>query len=629
MIARIIPLRRLPRGKDYFDYAISPELQHKLRLGQRVSIPFMRQMITGIVADVQKDEATRKLKSIGALLESEPVMPAWQLELLRVVALETGVSMGTATKLFFLHFTKKRSIDPSPPPQPTAQVEGSTADAVVERILSAAYPTLLTHEKSINRLVARLCARATENKGQVLVLTPSTNEAQVIEKTLNKQSGITTMRFDPALPASQKTTIATAASGGNAPIVVGTRSALFLPFTNLKAIVLLRSENGEYKQYDQNPRYDGRSIALRLAAITKARCVFVATTPRVEDVFATRGGNMQHIHVAPSTPLPMPLIINLKDEKMSGRNKLISYVAEEAIAETLAQKKRVLLFVGKKGSTGAVVCKDCGWLAKFVPHPPGRKLQVESLQDNFTNNQLPATDSLIREIPALCPICHGAHIKKLRAGTSAVMQDALDLFPEATAMLVEKEKDAGAAECANITVGTHALFEKAPPKNLGLAVLIDADQPLFTQGFRSSEKAYQLLTRLRAWVSMVDAPKFFLQTRFPELTLFTAFQKNEPALFYSEELGMREQFQLPPYRKQVRIFVKGKVGTTAQKGKALMARLGKYTTDLLTNNGPTTKATTREQEETSILITYKPPYDIFALFHELPDEWIIDHEPVT
>ncbi|HSF68537.1 MAG TPA: primosomal protein N' [Nitrospiraceae bacterium] len=342
-------------------------------------------------------------------------------------------------------------------------------------------------------------------------------------------------------------------------VVVGTRSAIFLPLTAIGAIWVEGEEDAALKE-PQEPRYHARDVAWLRAQNEQAVLVLSSAHPSLETRAAVgqRGIVVQKSESADARPSIQ--IVELRDHR---RGTVLSQPLIQAIEQAISRRAGVLLFLNRKGYAGAIVCRDCGQVPRctsccvtlMYSRHAGRLLC------SYCGNRAP--------IPDICVSCSGPHMQLIGEGTERVEEDAKRLFPDATVIRLDRDTTRRPAQAEalwqkvarrewDIIVGTQLLLHRAPLPTMGLVGIVQADAGLNVPNFRSAERTYHTLLDA---ISLADSAgaggQVVVQTYLSSHHAIRAVVENDESVFLSEELSHRAALGYPPAVHLIALLVSG------------------------------------------------------------------------
>ena len=352
---------------------------------------------------------------------------------------------------------------------------------------------------------------------------------------------------------------------GGCDVVVGPRSALFAPQPDLGLIVLDEEHEWTYKQSDKSPRYHAREVATELAELSGAVVILGSATPSVETYYRGQHGEYQLVElkerITPRGPSPLPEveIVDLRDELKAGNRSLFSRSLFGAMAEALAHREQIILFLNRRGTATFVQCRDCGLVlgcrrcsAALTYHSTGNKLMCHHCRYSC-------------QLPPDCPQCLGHRLKLLGIGTQRVEEEAKRLFPESRILRWDRDVTSRRrahgeilakfrAREADILIGTQMVAKGLDLPWVTLAGVISADTGLNLPDFRAGERTFQLLCQVagRAGRGFI-AGRVIIQTYSPEHYAIQAASEHDYLAFYGQEIEYRREFGYPPFSYLARL----------------------------------------------------------------------------
>lgn len=357
----------------------------------------------------------------------------------------------------------------------------------------------------------------------------------------------------------------------NAPtakIILGTRSALFLPFADLGLIIVDEEHETSYKQFDPEPRYHARDAAIVLGQQQKAKIVLGSATPSIEsryNVEKKKYGHVQLLERFGQAQLPHIETVDLKSAhtKKSMRG-LFSPQLFEAIEKTLAANKQIILFQNRRGYAPLLECHSCGHV------PQCTNCDVSLTYHQYNDQMRCHYCGYAIAKPSQCVVCSGTALDLKGTGTQQIEEQVQDYFPSARVARMDLDSTRGKWAFdsiierfqlgeINVLVGTQMVTKGLDFKSVGLVGVVNADSLLFFPDFRAHERAFQLLTQVagRAGRSATQG-KVLIQTFSPtHPVLQQVLQSNYQAL-YQQQVEERQCFHYPPFYRLIRISLKAR-----------------------------------------------------------------------
>ncbi len=369
--------------------------------------------------------------------------------------------------------------------------------------------------------------------------------------------------------------------GRKASVILGARSALFLPFENLGLILIDEEHEDSYKQFDPAPRYHARDAAVFLATHRGARVLLGSATPSVESYHNALTGKYGLVTIRErygGVLLPEMELVNLADayrkKQMAGH---FSHRLREAIAQTLDQKRQVILFQNRRGFSPIVECMSCG-------HVPGCPNCDVSLTYHQQRGQLRCHYcGFHRPLETECQACGNSTLDTKGLGTEQVVAELAGLFPEALTSRMDLDTTRGKhafsriieafeAREVQILVGTQMVTKGLDFGNVGLVGIMNADTLLNYPHFRAHERCFQLLTQVAGRAGRKDFRGLVvIQTFNPYHQILRQVTTGDFEGMYRDQVYEREQFQYPPRVRLIKITLQHREWNRVEEGSAWFA----------------------------------------------------------
>ena len=411
---------------------------------------------------------------------------------------------------------------------------------------------------------------------------------------------------------------------GEAQVVVGARSAIFAPLTNIGAIIIDEEHESSYKQ-DSNPRYHAREVALLRAHYNQAVLVLGSATPSLESRARASRGVYDFLQLTkranPLAQIPQVQVVDFRD--YIGQNEASNFtpVLLEAIQDRLNKGEQTVLMLNRRGYSSFVMCRECG----TVDTCPNCDISLTLHMDTKTMNCHYC--GFAKDIPQTCPNCASRSIRYYGTGTQKAYDELATLFPEARIlrMDVDTTRKKGSHEeileafgqgRADILLGTQMIAKGLDFPNVTLVGVLNADTALNLPDFRSSERTFQLLTQVAGRAGRAEkAGQVFIQSYNPHHYAIDFARKQDYEGFYAYEMGIRRQLGYPPYYYTVGLTLSHKdEETVVKKSYQVMDILRSGLSDKVQILGPTPKpiARTHNLYHYQILLKYRFEDDLQA-----------------
>ena len=376
-------------------------------------------------------------------------------------------------------------------------------------------------------------------------------------------------------------------AGGN--LVVGARSAVFMPFEHLGLVVVDEEHDDGYKQSEPAPRYNGRDAAVMLGVMHGAKSLLGSATPSIESYANALAGKYARVVLDEryGGALPPGIVISdtLRAVKRGERKYRFNKELSDKIADCLAQGEQVMLFQNRLGYSPYVECPECGWTAR-CPHcnvTLAEHRASRTLRCHYCGYTIP--------LPTRCPACAKADVVPMGFGTERVEEEIASLFPQARVLRLDSETavsvaaynriiSAFARHEADILVGTQIIAKGLDFDRVTLVGILNADNLLNAPDFRAGERAWQLIMQVAGRCGRRETRgEVVIQTAEPSHPVFGWIADGRYEVMASALLAERQMFSYPPYTRLIRIIIRsgnvGRLVATARKlGESLRVRFG-------------------------------------------------------
>lgn len=495
------------------------------------------------------------------------------------LARRAGVSSGVVTgleKAGALRRVKRRLDPPFDIPDPDRSGMNLTdgqkraADELVSLVKRDAYaPVLLDGVTGSGKTevyfeaIAEALRRS--DSAQCLVLLPEIALTQAVTRRFAERFGAAPAVWHSDVSQVERRRVWREVAKGRARIVLGARSALFLPFTDLKVIVVDEEHDGSYKQ-DDGVVYNARDLAVARAKFAGASAILASATPSLETLVNARRGRYAHVQL-PSRPgaatLPETEAINLREQPPE-RDHWLSPALVKAVAETFERGEQSLLFLNRRGYAPLVICQACG---HRMTSPETDSWLVEH---RYTGRLVCHLTGFSMPKPKACPEC-GAEdmLRPVGPGVERIEEEAKARFPEARVETFSSDSAQAPGEVRrlvsrmeageiDILVGTQIAAKGHNFPNLTLVGVIDADLGLKGGDLRAAERTYQLLVQVAGRAGRATRPgRALIQSYAPEHEAIQALIAGDRNAFIDAELEARQAYGLPPYGRLAAIVLSG------------------------------------------------------------------------
>ena len=396
---------------------------------------------------------------------------------------------------------------------------------------------------------------------------------------------------------------------GEIDVMIGPRSALFVPFPSLGMIVIDEEHEGSYIS-ENAPRYHARETAEYLASLKKASLVLGSATPSLEAYYKAKKGEYRLFTMKNRKnggELANVRIVDLRQELRKGNRSIFSSDLQELIRDRLRKKQQIMLFLNRRGYAGFVSCRSCGYVMK-CPHCD------VSLSQHIGGKMVCHYCGYETVQPKRCPNCSSNYILGFKAGTQQIERQLYELFPGIRVLRMdgdttkqkgsfEKILSAFAEGEADVLLGTQMIVKGHDFPNVTLVGVLAADLSLNDSDYRAGEKTFQLLTQAEGRAGRGTLPgEAIIQTYRPEHYSIQQAAKQDYEAFYEEEILYRELLEYPPAGHMLTILV---VSKDEKRCKGLAVRLAKEAGAYVHVIGPTPAAVSKVKDYYRYMIYLK------------------------
>lgn len=347
-------------------------------------------------------------------------------------------------------------------------------------------------------------------------------------------------------------------------IVIGARSAIFAPFTNLGLIIIDEEHSSTYKQ-ENHPRYHTTDIALYRAKRYQIPLVLGSATPSLESYTRAKMGiyHLLELKNRISQHMPKVLLVDMKEEYRS-RNRIFSQILKDKIMDRLERKEQTILLLNRRGYSTVITCKACGYTDKC----PNCDIPLTYHKESHTMRCHYCGYGASK--PTICPHCHSENINEFGMGTEKLEEYIHETFPSARVIRMDMDTTSrkGSHECIieefgkgnyDILLGTQMIAKGLDFPNVTLVGVLNGDATLNIPDFRSSERTFQLLSQVSGRAGRSDKlGEVIIQSFNTEHYSIKRAAIHDYQGFYEEELRIRKTLQYPPYTNLVILKIVGK-----------------------------------------------------------------------
>ena len=392
-----------------------------------------------------------------------------------------------------------------------------------------------------------------QNK-QVIVLIPEISLTYQVILNFYSRFGEQVSMINSRLSDGERSDQLERARNGEISIMVGPRSALFTPFSNLGLIIVDEEQEGAYNS-EQIPRYHTRETADKLAQLTNSLLLLGSATPSIESFSRAESGEYRKFCLTKravlGSCLPNVQVVDMRKELESGNRSVFSRELREKMEECLAKKQQMMLFINRRGFSRVVSCRSCG---KPIECPHCDVALTEHLGDKLVCHYCGYTKAM----PRSCPLCGSPYLAGFGLGTQKAEMMIKAQFPSARVLRMDMDTtskkdgheqilDSFRRREADILVGTQMIVKGHDFPGVTLVGILAADMSLYNCDFRSSERTFQLLTQAAGRAGRGMEPgNVIIQTYDPENYSIQTAANQDYESFYHQEIRFRRRMQYPP-----------------------------------------------------------------------------------
>lgn len=567
--------------RDCYTYSIPDGLSMPAP-GTRVLVPLMRKQVRGIVLREHTEEVSSdfaaKIKPIFSVSETAPAVSAEQLALWQWMSsyymctlgevMAAALPSGLDNRL--LNPPKRRRTHIAPyggpvePMHPLTPAQAKSVDEIGQLWSSGKQIVLLHGVTSSGKtdMYIHLIRAQLEAGKNVLYLVPEIALTTQLTSRLQHIFGDRLTVYHSRFTDAEREELYLASARQEPHVVIGARSAVFLPIPNIGLVIVDEEHEPSYKQAEPAPRYHARAAAILLGQIHKAKVLLGTATPSVESYYLAQKGVYGLVTLTErygGVELPEIRLVDLK--RQYERKEMYGHFSDPLVArirETLAEHKQVILFQNRRGYAPQLQCVSCGQPPRCVQCdvPMTLHLRAKELRCHYCGYHAP--------IPPVCPQC-GGELKSVGFGTERIEDEIQALFPEARVLRMDLDSTRSKTayqdiinafsrhEC-DILVGTQMVTKGLHFDDVRLVAVLNAD-PLFNQpDFRAYERAFQMLEQVAGRAGRKGTKgEVWIQTFDTKNAVLEMVCNHDYEALYRQQTAEREMFHYPPFHRIIRI----------------------------------------------------------------------------
>lgn len=617
--------------------------EETLDVGKIVKISLGRRSSFGvIVANTTKPKfPTKPINNVSAL----PVLPkhlielqAWMSDYYATPAAKVWQTMLPSVP-YTTRATEPADLSDKIKPSPIKLVPQQVA--ALKDIQKGADHNYLLHGitgSGKTQVYIELATQALNEGKSTIVLVPEISLTPQITQTFKAVFGkrviVTHSRMTPA---GRRGLWRAALEATEPVIVIGPRSALFLPVKSLGFIIIDEAHDGSYKQ-DQSPRYHAPAVAAKLAHLTSAKLILGTATPSVSDLFLAQNHRLKLVNMPDriyKSERSKPVIVDLRQKENLGSSWLLSTTLLDALKDTLKRGKQSILFLNRRGSARLLMCKKCGWNA------------------TCPNCQIPLTwhadDAHLRchwcgyedTPPAACPNCGNLELSFMGSGTKRLEAELAKYLPGARVARLDRDSldtknlnqfyDDLKTGKVDVLVGTQMITKGLDLPGVETVGVVLADNMLYMPDFSAGERTFQLLYQVsgRGGRREGSFSNTIIQTYSPDHPAIVAAALSDFEAFMSTEIEERKLLNYPPFVFLLKLSLTKATRPAAQTAaEELAAKLQKLPKVMVIGPAPSWQETLRGKFHWQIVIKAKDRDHLVKIARDLPTGWVHDLDPL-
>ncbi len=574
MLANILIPRTGKRSE--FTYLISDEEAKYLRRGLLVRLPLRNRLINGLVWSYPvKEKPGINYRPIKKVIHPDLALTDWQINLAKQLS-EHFLDPLAESLFLFLPMAKPPTKTSLPAPLKAAKKSFNLSSEQTEAInlIHGSQKPLLLHGvtgSGKTEIYLQMAAESLNQGKQVLILVPEIALTPQTVQRFTERFFEQVVSWHSDLSEAEKRLAWWKVKNKTSNVVVGSRSALFLPFDNLGLIVV--DEEHEKSYYQENiPRYDTHWVAEKISELTDAKLIFGSATPSLSSVWKTGSENYRLVSLKNrfnQLRLPETILIDLKQEKLLPK-QAISDPLRGYLKETFNQHRQSVLLLNRRGHAQAALCTNCGNISTcsdcnlpLTVHFVGQAGEAKpSLICHHCNH--------MESLPDACQVCGSIKIDLRGFGTERVEQELKTFLPQARVLRMDRDttKSRGSFQIMyhdfyqnkyDILLGTQMIAKGWDIPNVDLVGILMAENGLSLPDYRASESTFNLLVQVSGRSGRGENPgKTVMQTFQPEHPLIRFALNHDFGGYARWELQNRRSYRYPPFYRLIRFVYRAK-----------------------------------------------------------------------
>jgi primosomal protein N' (replication factor Y) (superfamily II helicase) len=407
---------------------------------------------------------------------------------------------------------------------------------------------------------------------QVLYLLPeialTTQIIQRLQKHFSSVTGIYHSRFSNPERVEIWNRVAGLDPAKDYRLIIGARSALFLPFHNLGIVIVDEEHDGSYKQHDPSPRYHARDSAIVLAGLHKAKTILGSASPSIESYNNALSGKYGLVELKERFgSIKLPDIILANSREAYRKKLMVSHFTPqllEAIDEPLGKNEQVILFQNRRGFSPYIECPECGWIPKCI------QCAVSLTYHKGIGRMVCHYCGFSTSIPSQCGNCQSPGLSTRGFGTEKIEDEIKIVFPAARVARMDQDTTKGKNSFdkiiraleerqTDILIGTQMISKGLDIENLTVVGILNADNLLNYPDFRAHERSFQLMEQVSGRAGRRQKPgKVIIQTSDPDNKIIRLVLNHDYKNMFRIQMEERRAFNYPPFCRMIKISIRHK-----------------------------------------------------------------------
>ena len=538
MLAEVIPLRNLPRGRGVYTYKIPLGLERNFNVGQIVDIPFQKKTIQGVVSELKHGESGDNIREVGSVVNPTPFLGEGQLAMLAEIGALYGTPISTLVKMSLPAYRRKKfqqTVLADAPPTTTPAIRDPRYFL---------YKNSETHASAI----------AANSIGNTLILAPRIQNIREILDVLPREQRDRAIIWHSELREKEQFENWIKIRNGDYNLIVATRGGVFLPFFHLDNVIVDFEHDENHKHWDQAPRFNAKDIATILAGRFGAEYTEMSYSPSVEAYYSVhrRGWratdfNFSSVDEKKDIYGAIPPVIY---QSIPDKNNFLPFSTQKQIqrvATSVGEDKDIFILLNRKGFASGLICRLCGWteLCNICKLPMKYHDQDNVMKCFYCKTSQP--------VPAVCGRCASPLVRLFGPGIERIASEVKKMSEKFNYDIITIDSESSTSLVGDrpvIIVGTDAAMAEVRWDRVALIVYLGIDRELNIPEFNASERVWHKIREIQYRKN--PNAVLILSANQTANAIFKSLL--EPDRMYRIDLNARRKADYPPYRRIVKFF---------------------------------------------------------------------------